>query len=79
MKQTFIKSSSSKKFSELQIYHQNIRGIHNKLEFLSRWESEIPEVLCFMEHHLSMAEITDFINHYILGAYFCHKLRKNVV
>jgi hypothetical protein len=78
MKQTCIKSNASKHFSNLQIYHQNITGIYNKLkELLSKWESQVPQVPPVMEHHLSRVEIIwTSINHYNLGAYFCHKFRK---
>jgi hypothetical protein len=76
-KQVCPTSNYSNKFSNLQIYHQNIRGIHNKLdELFSQWESNIPQIFCFMEHHLSSVEIIrTSINQYNLGAYFCRKIR----
>jgi hypothetical protein len=59
--------------------HQNIRGIHNKFyELFRQWESKIPQIFCFAEHHLSSSEIIrTSINQYNFGAYFCCKIRKN--
>jgi hypothetical protein len=78
-KQAYIKSHPFKKSLNLQIYHQNIRGIYNKTdELLSQWDSQTPHVLCFTEHDLTKAEIIrTSINHYNLGAYFCRKFRKS--
>jgi exonuclease III len=79
IKQVRSKSNYFETFSNLQIYHQNIRGIHNKLdELLIQCETKIPQIFCFMEHRLSTAEILrTSINQYNLGAYFYRKSRKN--
>jgi exonuclease III len=63
----------------LSIYHQNIRGINNKIEeLLTQWESNLPHVLCFTEQHLTKPEIArTVIKCYNLGTYFCHKFKKN--
>ena len=37
----------------LTIFHQNIRGLHNKIEeLLNCWSTEFPHFLCFTDHHL---------------------------
>jgi hypothetical protein len=74
-----LRYNYSKNFSNLQIYHQYIREIHNKLdELFSPYDSKIPQIFCFTEHYLSLAEIIrTSINQYNFGAYFCHKIRKN--
>jgi hypothetical protein len=82
MKGKFSKTFSDKsfiKFSNLRIYHQNIRGLSNKIyELLNQWDSQTPQVLYLTEHHLTKAEITRVsINHYNLGAYSCCKFRKS--
>jgi hypothetical protein len=57
--QECIKGNASKNFSSLLIYHQHIRGINNKTEELfSQWESKLPHVFCFTEHHLTNPEFT---------------------
>jgi hypothetical protein len=57
------------------IYHQNIRGINNKIEeVFSQWESKLPHVLYFTQHPLTKLEITCIvIKLYNLEAYFCRK------
>jgi exonuclease III len=62
----------------LMIFHQNIRGLHNKIdELLNFWTTEFPHILCFKEHHLSDHEINcTCINYYNLGAKYCRKSRK---
>ena len=63
----------------LKIFHQNIRGIRNKVDELVLHLSESnPQVLCVTEHHLKDFEINNTgINNYILGAYYCRKTRKS--
>ncbi|PNF24939.1 hypothetical protein B7P43_G09362 [Cryptotermes secundus] len=77
--QEYIKRNAPQKCSSLLIYHQNIRGINNKIEeLLSQWESKLPHVFCFTEHHLSKPEITcTVITNYNLGAYYCRKSKKS--
>jgi exonuclease III len=73
------KRIASKKLSGLSIYHQNIRGINNKIEeLLTQWKTNQPHVLCFTEYHLTEPEITcTLIKSYNLGTYYCHKFKKN--
>jgi hypothetical protein len=40
------------------IYHQNIRGINNKIDELLLSFTELPHVICLSEHHLKEFEIT---------------------
>jgi hypothetical protein len=70
---------ASKKLSGLSIYHENIRGINNKIEeLLTQWETNQPHVLSFTEHHLTKPEITcTLIESSNLGTYFCRKFKKN--
>jgi hypothetical protein len=77
--QYYMKRNAFKKSSSLLIFHQNIRGINNKIEeLLSQWESRLPHVFYFTEHPLTKPEISrTVIKFYNLGAYFCSKSRKN--
>jgi hypothetical protein len=63
----------------LMIFHQNIRGLHNKTdELLNFWTTEFPHIFCFTEHHLSDHEISSIcITNYNLGAKYCKKSRKH--
>jgi len=57
----------------LLIYHQNIRGLHNKIDelFLSFYDN-LPHILCFTEHHLFNDDINSlYINPYNLGTSYC--------
>jgi hypothetical protein len=63
----------------LRIFHQNIRGIKDKInEFMIHIETVLTGIIFLMEHHL-----TDFENEmlhflkYKLGATFCRKKLKN--
>jgi hypothetical protein len=62
----------------LTIFHQNIRGLHNKIdELLNCWSTELPHILCFTDHHLRDYQINSTcINHYNLGSKYCRKSRK---
>ena len=62
----------------LTIFHQNIRGLHNKIEeLLNCWTTEFPHLLCFTEHHLRDYEIINtYIEGYNLGTKYCRKNRK---
>ena len=57
----------------LLIYHQNIRGLQNKVDELFILCSEnLPHILCFTEHHLHKNEINSLhITPYNLGASYC--------
>ena len=59
----------------LTIFHQNIRGLHNKIdELLNFWSTEFSHILCFTEHHLCDYEINSTcINHYNHGSKYCSK------
>ena len=63
---------------KLRIYHQNIRGLHNKVdELTTHWLNHFPHLLCITEHHLRDFEIGNiYINHYNLGAFYCRKSQK---
>jgi exonuclease III len=60
------------------VFHQNIRGIHNKRdELLLLLYPNPPHVICISEHHLKNDEIeTLTLNQYILGAKFCRQSYK---
>ena len=83
LKQNFSKRNkkyelTNDKTINLKIFHQNIRGLRNKIDELILHLSKcIPQVLCFTEHHLKEFEINNTsINDYNLGAYYCRKTRK---
>ena len=57
------------------IFHQNIRGLSNKVdELLFSLTSQNPHVLCLTEHHLKLEEI-NLINseQHTFGAYYCRR------
>jgi exonuclease III len=62
----------------LKIFHQNIRGLRNKIDELIMHLSDcVPQVLCFTEHHLKEFKINNTcINCYNLGAFYCRENRK---
>jgi hypothetical protein len=57
----------------LLIYHQNIRGLRNKIEELFiLFSDNLPHILCFTEHHLFNDEINSLhINPYNIGTSYC--------
>jgi len=59
----------------LTLYHQNIRGISNKIdEFQISLYHNRPQVICLTEHHLKTEEITSInLDQYKLGAFFCRQ------
>jgi exonuclease III len=63
----------------LRIYHQNVRGLHNKVdELTTHWLNHFPHILCTTEHHLRDFDIDNIcINNYNLGAFCCRKSRKH--
>jgi hypothetical protein len=43
-------------------------------EILCHFSSKLPDVLCIIEHHLSLSEVQSvYIDNYTLGAYYCRK------
>jgi hypothetical protein len=64
--------------ADLIIFHQNIRGLYNKMDgLLNFWTTEFPHRLCLSEHHLRDHEINSAcIEYYKLGAKYCRKSRK---
>jgi hypothetical protein len=62
----------------LKIFHQNIRGLRNKIyELITHLSDCVRQVLSFTEHHLKDFEINNTcINCYNLGAFYCRKNRK---
>lgn len=65
--------------SKLTIFHQNIRGISNKIEeFLISLSLDPPHVICLSEHHLRTQQILNInLHQYTLGASFCRKTHKH--
>jgi hypothetical protein len=61
--------------ADLIIFHQNIRGLYNKVdELLNLWTIEFPRILCRTEHHLRDHEINStYVKCYTLGAKYCRK------
>jgi len=76
-KQHVTNKRKTKKSGNLQLYHQNIRGLHNKTEELTtQWTKHFPHLLCFTEHHLKETEINNIhIENYTLGASYCRHSR----
>ena len=68
-----IRMLNRKSSTPLLIYHQNIKGLQNKIDELSMlWSTNFPHVLCFTEHHPHDHEINfTYINSYNLGAKYC--------
>ena len=53
IKQQGTKKISTKKFGNLQLYHQNIRGLHNKTdELTTQWTNHCPHLLCLILKNL---------------------------
>ena len=57
------------------VYHQNIRGLKNKInELLISLSEEMPRVLCLTEQHLEDYELLNMhIPKFKLGAEYCRK------
>jgi hypothetical protein len=53
--------------------HQNICDIRTKTkEILCHFSSDLPHIMCFTEHHLSVSEIQSLcIDNYTLSTYYC--------
>jgi exonuclease III len=70
--------ASSSKLKKLKIFHQNIRGLRSKYkELLCHLEEQVPQILCFTEHHLCKEELTHLsLVNYTLGAYYCRSQYK---
>jgi len=68
---------NAKESGNLQLHHQNIRGLHNKIEELTtQWTKHFPHLLCFTKHHLKETEINNIhIENYTLGASYCRHSR----
>ena len=65
--------SNKYNIEKLRIFHQNIRGLNNKVdELTTHWLNQCPHVLCITEHHLKDFEINNIrINNYKLGGFYC--------
>ena len=65
----------------LQIYHQNIQGLHGKIdELLNFLHPEFPHILCLSEHHFNQLELEIVqLGHYTLGASYCRRFKKTEV
>ena len=72
------RTTNNSNTSPLLIFHQNIRGLCNKIdEFYLLWSSNLPHILCFTEHHLCNEEINSiYINPFNLGAKYYRINRK---
>ena len=68
-------SSSKNNNIAFMIFHQNIRGLHNKIdELLNFWTTEFAHIFCLIEHQLSDHKINSiYIKNYNLGAKCCRK------
>jgi exonuclease III len=66
------------KSNNFKILHHIIRGITHKIEeFFISLSPTNPQVLCLVKHHLRPEEIDNIhLGQYILGAYFCRRIRK---
>jgi hypothetical protein len=64
--------------NKLTTYHQNVRGLGNKMgEFETHILPLLPQVICLTEHHLNNQEISNIsINQYLLGAHYCRSRHK---
>jgi hypothetical protein len=62
--------------NNLKVYHQNVRGLKDKLSQLSNiLYSELPHIICINEHHLKDFEMEMVsLEYYKLGTKFCRKL-----
>jgi len=71
-------TSTTNQANNLKIYHQNIRGLSNKIdELLIALSSHSPHVICLTEHHLRVDEIYNiYLDQYTVGAHFCRKTYK---
>jgi exonuclease III len=58
-----------------KIYHQNIRGLLNKTsEIYAHLHLELPQILCFTEHHLRYPQIEILtIDNYNFGTSYCRE------
>jgi hypothetical protein len=61
--------------SNLIIFYQNICSLRTKTsEILCHFSSNLPHILCFTEHHLSVPELqAACIDNYTLSTYYCRK------
>jgi hypothetical protein len=58
--------------NDFKIYHQNIRGLSNKIIYIIY--PEFPQILCFTEHHLKYSQIENLtVTNYNLGTSYCRK------
>ncbi|MDR0751762.1 MAG: hypothetical protein LBF12_04160, partial [Christensenellaceae bacterium] len=71
LKQTAINVS-------LEIFHQNIRGLRNKLnELYCHLSYKPPHIICISEHHLKDYELhIMYLHDYVLGAKYCRKIHQ---
>jgi exonuclease III len=64
--------------NNFKIFHQNVRGLANKIdEFLLPLSDINPHILCTTEHHLRPEEINIInLGQYTLGAHYCRRHSK---
>jgi hypothetical protein len=60
----------------LKVFHQNIRGLRNKInELLCSLHPVLPHILCLTEHHMTQLELDHVhIENFKLGAKYCRKI-----
>ena len=60
---------------DFKFFHQNIRGLVNKVdELLISLSNTNPQLLCISEHHLHSEQICHInLEQYTLGTYYCRK------
>jgi hypothetical protein len=65
--------------NNLNVYHQNVRGLRSKLSQLSNiLFSELPHIICITEHQIKDIEMyTMTIEYYKLSTKFCRHQYKN--
>ena len=56
-----------------KVYHQNSRGLRNKIhELIAHLNSIVPHFICLTEHHLNILEKKNYFNiGYTVGAQYC--------
>jgi hypothetical protein len=76
----FYNSNKYKPLDNFEIFHQNIRGLHHKIdEFLTSLVEISPRILCINEHHLQIEELKKVnLFPFTLEAQSCRQLHKQV-
>ena len=61
---------------DLMVFHQNIRGLYNKIdEIVNTMAKNLPHVLSFTEHHSKTYQLGNILfQNYKLGVKFCKEI-----